>query len=102
MGKDIRIDAHRRLAAEEFAFRVHIAHVPRVAAECAHLRKRQEHIDLYRDIALEMKLGFCDASKWNIPLAYDGVHFTEAGHRLFAQQLYDYLRKGESLCWKLE
>lgn len=58
--------------------------------------------DLYRDIALEMKLGFCDASKWNIPLAYDGVHFTEAGHQLFAQQLYDYLRKGESLCWKLE
>ena len=27
---------------------------------------------------------FADAGRWDIPLAYDGVHFTEQGHRAFA------------------
>jgi lysophospholipase L1-like esterase len=29
------------------------------------------------------------------PMAYDGVHFTEEGHRAFAQALYEMLHKGE-------
>ena len=27
---------------------------------------------------------FADAGEWDIPLAFDGVHFTEEGHRRFA------------------
>ena len=44
--------------------------------------------------ALVERLGirFADAGKWDIPLAYDGVHFTEQGHRAFAAGLLEELR----------
>ena len=29
---------------------------------------------------------------WEIPMAFDGVHFTEEGHRAFAQQLCRYMK----------
>ena len=35
---------------------------------------------------------FADAGDWNIPMAYDGVHFTEQGHRAFAAGLLEVLR----------
>ena len=43
--------------------------------------------------ALAEKLGirFADAGKWNISLAYDGVHFTEQGHKAFAAGLLEEL-----------
>lgn len=45
--------------------------------------------------ALSQKLGvaFANAGKWNVPLAFDGVHFTEEGHRAFAEGVYTYLTK---------
>ncbi|MGI5906023.1 MAG: GDSL-type esterase/lipase family protein [Candidatus Pararuminococcus gallinarum] len=39
-----------------------------------------------------MVIRFADAGKWNISLAYDGVHFTEQGHRAFAAGLLEELR----------
>ena len=44
--------------------------------------------------ALAEQLGtrFADAGKWDIPLAYDGVHFTERSHRAFAAGLLEELR----------
>ena len=47
--------------------------------------------------ALSERLGvrFADAGEWNTSLAYDGVHLTEAGHRAFAEGLFNYLDKGE-------
>ena len=47
--------------------------------------------------ALSQRLGvrFADAGEWNIPLTFDGVHFTEEGHRAFAEGLANYLNKGE-------
>ena len=30
---------------------------------------------------------FADAGEWKIPLAYDGVHFTEEGHRIFVENI---------------
>ena len=37
---------------------------------------------------LSRKLGcaFADAARWDIPLVYDGVHFSEEGHRRFARR----------------
>lgn len=37
------------------------------------------------------KLGthFIDTGSWNIPLCYDGVHFTENGHKIFAEKIYN-------------
>ncbi len=43
---------------------------------------------VYQTLAEQLGTGFLDAGKWNVPLAYDGVHFTEEGHRRFAEGLY--------------
>lgn len=41
----------------------------------------------YKTLAGQLGIAFADAGAWAIPLAYDGVHFTEAGHRAFADGL---------------
>ena len=43
-------------------------------------------------LAERMGIRFADAGKWDIPLAYDGVHFTEQGHRAFAAGLLEKIR----------
>ena len=42
----------------------------------------------HRDLADRLDFRFADAGNWNVSLAYDGVHFTEQGHRAFADGLY--------------
>ena len=44
-----------------------------------------------RAIAERSAICFADAGDWNIPLAYDGVHFTEQGHKAFAAGLLEVL-----------
>ncbi|MBQ6293950.1 MAG: hypothetical protein IJK77_08870 [Lachnospiraceae bacterium] len=41
----------------------------------------------YRALAERQHILFADAGQWGIPLAFDGVHFTEEGHRIFAEKL---------------
>ncbi len=41
----------------------------------------------YRTLTEQMGISFVDAGKWDIPMAYDGVHFTEEGHRIFGENL---------------
>lgn len=43
-------------------------------------------------LAEKMGIRFTDAGRWDIPLAYDGVHFTEQGHRAFATKLLEELK----------
>ena len=45
--------------------------------------------------ALSERLGvrYVDAGEWYIPLTFDGVHFTEEGHKAFAEGLANYLNK---------
>ena len=43
--------------------------------------------DAYRQLASEKGVRFTDSAPWNIPLAFDGVHFTEEGHRIFAEHI---------------
>ena len=38
-------------------------------------------------VAAEFGLEFADATKWNIACMFDGLHFSEEGHRTFAKQL---------------
>lgn len=54
----------------------------------------------YRALSQRLELPFADAGQWNVTLCFDGVHFTEEGHRAFAEGLTDFLNKGEPLCWK--
>ena len=45
----------------------------------------------YRAVAQRLGFGFADAGSWELPLAYDGVHMTEEGHRRFAERLGEVL-----------
>ena len=47
---------------------------------------------LCQTLAERMGIRFADASKWSISLAYDGVHFTEQGHKAFAAGLLEVLK----------
>ena len=46
---------------------------------------------VYRELADRLGIRFLDTGAWEIPMAYDGVHFTEEGHRRFAEQLKEEL-----------
>ena len=47
---------------------------------------------LCRSLAEHLGIRFADAGRWDVPLAYDGVHFTEQGHRAFAARLLEELK----------
>ena len=57
----------------------------------------------YRDASMEMNKSFMDlakryeiptfdASGWNIPMGYDGVHFSVEGHQRFAEKMIGVLK----------
>jgi len=48
----------------------------------------------YETLSRRAGVGFADSGAWNIPMTFDGVHFTREGHRAFADGLYNYLNKG--------
>ena len=47
---------------------------------------------LCQALAKQLGIRFADAGKWDILLAYDGVHFTEQGHKAFAAGLLEALQ----------
>ena len=47
---------------------------------------------LCQALAEQLGIRFVDAGKWDISLAYDGVHFTEQGHKAFAAGLLEELK----------
>ena len=46
----------------------------------------------YLILAERLDIPFVDTRQWNIELTFDGVHFTEAGHHTFAENLGKELR----------
>ncbi|SDB18619.1 GDSL-type esterase/lipase family protein [Eubacterium oxidoreducens] len=47
----------------------------------------------FQSICKKRGVTFWNAGKWNIPLAYDGVHFSEEGHEIFAKKFLKELEK---------
>ena len=47
----------------------------------------------YEALCARLGIGFADARTWDIPLTFDGVHFSEEGHGAFAEGLANYLTK---------
>ena len=41
----------------------------------------------YRSLSETLGIHFADTGEWRIPLTFDGVHFSETGHRIFAKKL---------------
>ena len=56
----------------------------------------------YKRLAEKLNILFVDAGVWDIPMCFDGVHFTEEGHRRFAAGVFDYLQTVEGLQWNGE
>lgn len=48
--------------------------------------------DCYERLAQQIGIGFANAGAWDIELAYDGVHFTEQGHRNFYREISKILK----------
>lgn len=42
---------------------------------------------LYRALAERRAVRFADAAEWGVETLFDGVHFSEAGHRVFAERI---------------
>ena len=49
--------------------------------------------EAYQVLSQKLDIAFVNAGQWNVELTVDGVHFTEEGHRAFAEGLYAYLTK---------
>ena len=47
----------------------------------------------FRRLAVRYGAAFADSSAWDIGLAFDGLHFSEEGHRQFADALLETLRR---------
>ena len=46
---------------------------------------------LYKQIAMQRGHSFVNTAEWNIPMTFDGVHFSEEGHRIFAEHMTEVL-----------
>lgn len=57
----------------------------RVSAESKKLSR------LYQELADEMHIRDVNADAWDIPLSWDGVHFTGEGHVRFSEHMAEYL-----------
>lgn len=55
----------------------------------------KELTQAYQCLSQRLGIRFANADDWNIPLSFDGVHFTEEGHKAFGLALMNYLNKGE-------
>lgn len=55
----------------------------------------QQLNEAYKQLAARLDVRFVDAGQWDLPVAFDGVHLTQQGHRIFADELFNYLKEGE-------
>lgn len=56
--------------------------------------------ELYKGVSERLGTRFINACDWRIPMCFDGVHFTENGHRCFAEGLLEYFALEDMLCLK--
>ncbi len=54
------------------------------------IRESRRLAKCYAALAEKLEINFADAGAWGVELAYDGVHFSEAGHRAFAAGIRSY------------
>lgn len=43
----------------------------------------------YEALARRLGIGFADAGRWGVEMTFDGVHFSEKGHRAFAEGIQE-------------
>ena len=53
------------------------------------IRESVKLAELYRGLAKRLGIEYADSGEWEIELTCDGVHFSQAGHAVFAKKLLD-------------
>ena len=48
---------------------------------------------LYEELAARRALTFVNTAEWDIPMGFDGVHFSEEGHHIFADHMLEALSR---------
>ena len=88
----IRSDSHIRIDAGQILLIAppHLQFGEWVQDE-EYMEESCELAGLYRELANELDCQFADSGEWDIELCYDGVHFSEEGHKKFAQKLNELL-----------
>ncbi|MGX8703929.1 MAG: GDSL-type esterase/lipase family protein [bacterium] len=66
--------------------------LPDLPENAAYLRAASELPGAYRKLAGELGIEFFDVAALKPPMAYDGVHLSEEGHRQLAEALGKYLK----------
>ena len=61
----------------------------------AQIQESRKLGQLYRELAIKLGTDFADAGEWDVEIAFDGVHFTAAGHQAFAQGLKKHLEEND-------
>lgn len=56
------------------------------------VNESQRLANCYESLARRLNIHFANTGKWGVELAYDGVHFSEAGHRAFAEGMLRVMR----------
>ena len=50
----------------------------------------------FKIAAEQFGIQFADSAEWNVDIAFDGVHFSEEGHKRFAEKIYEEIKlRGE-------
>lgn len=62
------------------------------------INRSEQLAKCYRALAQRLGVRFADAGEWNVGLTFDGVHFTEEGHRAFARGLLKEIAMSQALC----
>ena len=79
------------LGSEGMPLLILIAPPPMELGEWVHtselIDRSRQLAEEYRTLAQVLGIPFADAGEWNVELAFDGVHFTPAGHAAFAAGL---------------
>lgn len=69
-----------------------VAPVPVCIPDPARVQASEELCSRYAQLAQTLSIPFADAGTWKLPLAFDGVHLSEAGHSAFAEKIEEVLR----------
>ena len=62
-----------------------------IPEQAAYVRETAALAEQYKELARKQDVLFADADSWRISLAHDAVHFSEAGHRRFADEMQSLL-----------
>lgn len=60
------------------------------------IRESEKLQTVYRNVSAKTGIRFAATADWQIPLMFDGVHFTQDGHRIFAERIAELLAKGSA------